>query len=362
MTVLPLDEALATVVDRLPVGILVVAPDGTPVYANAAAHALLGAGAGFHATVAGTGRPYPTERTPVVRALGGETSTVDDMVIERGGETVPVEVWAAPVLDSDAGVAYALAVFQDVTERIRAQADAARLSAEILRQARWLAAVREVQLAVLSGGLDDALDLIARRARDLLAGDTASIGVPEGEGWLVIRAASGRGDATLRGARLPLAGSIMGEVIGMSAAAVLDEVGAHGSLADPVSRLDMGPAVFVPLAGENHACGALCVARGRGAPLFSEDDVVAIEAFANQAAMAVQIGWAQRDLAEELHTGIARSLSSVRRRLAAGAVHDAVAELDQLLLDVAAAGERAGGGSLGALGGTIEMPSPSGAP
>lgn len=385
MTAPPPYEALAAILGGLPVGIFVLAPDGTPVYANAAAHALLGAGAqptigpeqlasAYHATLAGTGRPYPAERMPIVRALAGETSSIDDMEIERGGETVPVEVWAAPVLGADAGVMYAVAAFQDVTERKRAEADAARLYGETLRQGRWLAAVREVQFAVLSGGLDDALDLITRRARDLLAGDTASIGVPEGEGWLVIRSADGLGDAALRGARLPVAESIMGEVIGMGAAAVLDEVGTHGPLADPVVRLDVGPAVFVPLAGDGPPCGALCVARPRGAPLFSEDDVVAVEAFADQAAMALRIGWAQRDLAEvamahdrqrvvdELHTRIAGPLSSVRRRLAAGAVDEAVAELDQLLLDVAVpTGAGAAGGSLGPEGGTMEMPSPSGA-
>jgi PAS domain S-box-containing protein len=360
VTPAPLGDALPAILDGLPVGIFVLAADGTPVYANPAAHALLGAGADpsigvaqlastYHARQAGTGQPYPAEQMPIVRALAGETTTVDDMEIERPDGTVPVEVWAAAIRGPDDEVAYAVAAFHDLTARRRAEADAARLYAETIRQRRWLAAVREVQFSVLSGaGLDDALDLVARRARDLLAGDGTCIGIPDGDGSLVIRAAAGLGDATLRGARLSVADSIMGEVIGMAAAAVLDDVSTHGTLADPVVRLEMGAAVFVPLTAEGRAFGALCVARRRGEPLFSEDDVVAAEAFANQAAMAVQIGWAQRELAhlavardrrrraEDLHESIFASLSSLRGRLSEGDVEHAVAELDQVILDIGA--------------------------
>jgi PAS domain S-box-containing protein len=367
---MPLGDALPAIVDGLPVGIFVLAADGTPVYANPAAHELLGADADpsigpdqlakrYHAVLAGTGEPYPEERMPLVRALAGETATVDDMEIERGDRLVPVEVWAAAVRGPDAKVVYAVAAFHDLTDRRHAEADAARLYAETVRQTRWLAAVREVQFVVLAGAaLDDALDLVARRARDLLVGDSASIGIPDGNGSMVIRAADGQGDSTLRGVRLPFADSVMGEVMAMGAAAVLDDVSSHGTLADPVVRLDVGAAVFVPLSAEGRACGALCVARRRGSPLFDDDDVVTAEAFANQAAMAVQIGRAQRELADvavahdrarrtdDLHESLLDALTTMRAHLGEGAVERAMAELDRAILDLGAHAEYSPDGAL----------------
>lgn len=337
----PLPDELPAILDGLPIAIFVLAADGTPAYANVAAQTLLGdvldpsvgpdqLADRYHAVLAGTDEPYPTERMPVVRALAGHASSVEDMEIAGPDHRVAVEVWAAPVRASDSSVAYAVAAFHDVSERRKAEAEAARLYEETKRQSRWLAAVRDVQFSVLSGaGLDDALDLVARQARDLIAGDCTSIGIPEGEGVLRIGAADGVEADALLGQRLSTADSIMGEVIAMGAAAVLDDISCHGTLADPVVRLDLGPAVFVPLSAEGRAFGSLCVARRRGGELFTEQEVAAAEAFANQAAMAVQIGRAQLELAhlavardrerraKDLHNRVVGSLLSVGKRLAA---------------------------------------------
>ena len=318
----PLPQDLPAILDGLPIAIFVLAADGTPVYTNVAAQALLGdvvdpsvtpeqLADRYHAVLAGTDQPYPAERMPIVRALAGDVSTVEDMEIVGPERNVPVEVWAAPVLAPDSTIVYAVAAFHDVSERRQAEADSARLYEETVRQSRWLAAVRDVQFSVLSGaGLDGALDLVARQARDLIAGDCTSIGIPEGEGVLRIGAADGVEADRLRGQRLSTADSIMGEVIAMGAAAILDDLSCHGTLADPVVGLELGPAVFVPLSAEGRAFGSLCVARRRGGELFTEREVAAAEAFANQAAMAVQIGRAQLELA---HLAV-RATGSVGRR------------------------------------------------
>jgi signal transduction histidine kinase len=337
----PLPKDLHAILDGLPIAIFVLAADGRPVYANAAAQALLGDAPDpsvlpeqladrYHAVLAGTDQPYPTERMPIVRALAGDATTVEDMEIAGPERKVPVEVWAAPVFAGDSSIAYAVAAFHDVSARRQAQSDAARLYEETVRQSRWLAAVRDIQFSVLSGaGLDGALDLVARQARDLIAGDCTSIGIPEGEGVLRIGAADGLEADVLLGQRLSTTDSIMGEVIAMGAAAILDDLSCHGTLADPVVRLDLGPALFVPLSAEGRAFGSLCVARRRGGELFTEREVAAAEAFANQAAMAVQIGRAQRELAhlavardrerrsQDLHDRVIRSLVSTRERLSA---------------------------------------------
>ena len=55
----------------------------------------------------------------------------------------------------------------------------ARLYEETRRRERWLDAVRDITNAVLSGtGSDEALALIASRARDLVAADLATVGDP----------------------------------------------------------------------------------------------------------------------------------------------------------------------------------------
>jgi GAF domain-containing protein len=332
-------QIAAAILDQLPVAIFVLAGDGSPAYANAAARDLLGEGPDpstgpqdlarrYRAVLAGTGTEYPSDRMPIVRALAGETTTVDDMEIERADGAVPVEVWAAPIFAPDAGVAYAVAAFHDVSERRRAEADAARLYAETVLQSRWLDAVRDIQFAILAGaGLDAALALVASQARELLESDSTCIGIPDGEGFLVIRAADGVEAATLRGERISTAGSIMGEVIAMGAAAVLDDATCHGALADPVVQVDLGPAVFVPLSAEGQAFGSLCVARQRGGTLFGKDEVAAAEAFANQAALAVQIGRAQRQLA---HLAVARDRERQARELQKHTVESLAGVQDRL--------------------------------
>jgi rsbT co-antagonist protein RsbR len=124
--------------EALPVSILVLDKSGQPFYANQAAQALLGQGIKpqapieqlaqvYRACVAGTDEPYPMERMPIVRALSGERSSVDDMEIHQAGRVVPLEVTAAPIVDSGGAVAYAIGVFADITERRRAE-DALRQS------------------------------------------------------------------------------------------------------------------------------------------------------------------------------------------------------------------------------------------
>ncbi|MCI0343590.1 MAG: response regulator [Planctomycetales bacterium] len=109
-------------------GVFVLDSEGRPAYANTRAVELLGLGADpsstpdrlaatYHATVAGSDEPYPVEQMPVVRALRGETSRVDDMEILREGRRMLLEVWGTPIRDSTGRVNFALAVFQDITER-----------------------------------------------------------------------------------------------------------------------------------------------------------------------------------------------------------------------------------------------------
>lgn len=136
------EQGLAQLIEALPIGVFILAADGTAIYANATAKELLGRGIGegdqasnlgerFAAYRAGTAELYPSAEMPIVRALGGERSLVDDMEIDRHGQRVALEVTATPILDGDSRVLYAVAVFQDVTEKKRAQRALAALNEEL---------------------------------------------------------------------------------------------------------------------------------------------------------------------------------------------------------------------------------------
>jgi PAS domain-containing protein len=67
--------------------------------------------------VAGTEQSYPAEDVPIVRALSGERTTVDDMEIHQNGNIILVEVWGTPIFGEQGNVADAIAAFQDLTKR-----------------------------------------------------------------------------------------------------------------------------------------------------------------------------------------------------------------------------------------------------
>ncbi|MBD1903142.1 PAS domain S-box protein [Trichocoleus sp. DQ-A3] len=132
------DRRLAQFLEALPVGVFVVDASGKSYYANQTAQQILGKGIMSEATVeelpetyqlylAGTEQLYPSDRLPIIRALRGEKVTVDDTEIYQTDKIIPIEVWASPIFDDRGDIAYAIAAFQDTTERKR--------SAEALQQA-----------------------------------------------------------------------------------------------------------------------------------------------------------------------------------------------------------------------------------
>ena len=135
------EEALAeeraqirTVLENLPMGV-VVYEEGPlrSVLQNGAAQRILGRPAPgaieeaalaeyFEALRAGGDEPYPAERMPLVQALGGKRTSVDDMEVRRpDGTRVPLEVLGIPMA-SPSGAPSAVVVFSDITERRRWEA------------------------------------------------------------------------------------------------------------------------------------------------------------------------------------------------------------------------------------------------
>lgn len=126
------ESQMAQFLEAIPVGIGIVNAAGRPYYANQRGIQLMGKGIDpavppeqisevYQFYVMGTDQIYPTENLPVIRALSGERTTVGDIDIRQNNVTIPVEVWGTPVFDEQGHVAYAIAAFQDITERRQAE-------------------------------------------------------------------------------------------------------------------------------------------------------------------------------------------------------------------------------------------------
>jgi len=146
------EQRLLRFLDALPVGVFVVEPDGRPFYANRSAIEILGKGIMpdtttgqlaevYRAFVAGTDQLYPTERMPLVRALSGEASSVDDMEIERPDGRILIEIHGAPIWDAEGRIIYGMVSFIDITLRRRAE--------EAIRERALQQEVIEAQQAAL---------------------------------------------------------------------------------------------------------------------------------------------------------------------------------------------------------------------
>ena len=103
------ENRLFQFLDAMPVGVFVASPGGRPYYANRESERVLGrgvvpatGGSGLAETygvfVAGTDRLYPAESMPIVRALRGQSSHLDDQEIHQpDGAVIPIEIWGRPV-------------------------------------------------------------------------------------------------------------------------------------------------------------------------------------------------------------------------------------------------------------------------
>jgi two-component system nitrate/nitrite sensor histidine kinase NarX len=125
------EERLSTYLDALPFNIQVHDPQLKPLYVN---DYIRRNGAeitpgfyeqeygvwvdAFPVEAWGTGKPYPLERLPLIRAAQGEACHSDDVVVNLPeGKKVVVESWAVPLKDAAGNVTAILTAFQDITAR-----------------------------------------------------------------------------------------------------------------------------------------------------------------------------------------------------------------------------------------------------
>ena len=126
------ESRLSQFLEALPVGVSVYNPDGSIAYFNQTAGELLGAdtisestaeqlAATYQLYVANTDELYPPDNLPILRALKGEFVKVDDVEIRQDGKIIAIEINTTPIFDASGNIAYAIAAFQDISDRKQAE-------------------------------------------------------------------------------------------------------------------------------------------------------------------------------------------------------------------------------------------------
>jgi PAS domain S-box-containing protein len=124
------ENRLFQFLDVMPVGVFIASRGGEPYYASEEGDRLLGQGVvpgigrddlaeSYRIFQAGTDQRYPTRNLPIVRALRGLRSHVDDMEIHQpDGSVTPLEVWGRPVYGAGGEIDYAIVAMADPSERL----------------------------------------------------------------------------------------------------------------------------------------------------------------------------------------------------------------------------------------------------
>ncbi|MEG4968442.1 AAA family ATPase [Microcoleus sp. B6-A1] len=126
------ENRLTQFIDAMPIGVTVHDTTGQITYANQTAHQLSAIptipeanteklAETYQLYLAGTNELYPTAQMPIVRSLVGETVKLDDMEFHRPDKIVSLEVSSTPIVDETGKINYAIATFQDITDRKQAE-------------------------------------------------------------------------------------------------------------------------------------------------------------------------------------------------------------------------------------------------
>ena len=235
-----------------------------------------------------------------------------------------------------------------------------QLYAETRRRERSLDALREVNTAILSDAhRDEVLALVVRRARELLGADLAIlVKLTDEPGKLRVAVADGSHTKGLVGMDVPVDGSVSGDVIKSGQPVMVADASKDPRTYQAMVRQgQMGPSVFVPVSLRGQGFGTLTVAHLVGRPPFTDEEMLLVQTFADQASLALEYARAQAELqrlmvmdereriATELHDGVIQSLFAVGLGLQATAlratdaevgsrIEEAVGELDRAIRDL----------------------------
>jgi serine phosphatase RsbU (regulator of sigma subunit)/PAS domain-containing protein/putative methionine-R-sulfoxide reductase with GAF domain len=288
--------------------------------------------------VAETDKPYPVEHLPLMQALQGESVRVDDIEMTRPEtrpETRPdrrvcLEVWSSPIFDEQGQINYAIAIFQDITERrqIASELNEYRLHLEemvaqrtsqlatlneqlqqdivkrqkveiLLKESHQelrlanerLAVIHELgQMITTQLQLDTVLDILAHSIAKLLGTDTGVILLVDEETQIVsIRGAYGLSAHVVKNAHNRLGECIGGRVALTGKPLVINDLPNNFSFHNPAAK-DEGllACASVPLFVGTKVIGALSVHSKTDRNAFGDEQVYFLQMLAGQAAIAIE--------------------------------------------------------------------------
>jgi signal transduction histidine kinase len=168
----------------------------------------------------------------------------------------------------------------------------ARLYDEARRQQRWLSASAEVTSALLSGAdVGDALALIAAKSLEISGADLVMLALPSAGGELLqIEHAVGDAAAEALGLVLPAGFSASGLVLASGQVLAISDFSHDDRVASVArQRLNLGPAVLVPLGTAGNVRGVLTAGRRPGAMPLPPAAAEMLVTFASQAGIALEL-------------------------------------------------------------------------
>ena len=177
--------------------------------------------------------------------------------------------------------------------------DNARLYEESRLRERWLQVTTEITHSLMSGSeRGEVIALIAERAREITSAALAVVAVPvDYADALTVELAIGEGADAHRGRVLPVEGSLIGLAFsGGCPVTSADLVSDTRLAADPARVTGLGPAVAVPIGTGEGVRGVALLVRASGHPVFTEKEIKPLQAFAAQAAVAMELAERRRDV------------------------------------------------------------------
>ena len=158
---------------------------------------------------------------------------------------------------------------------------------ELESAVRRLRAATEIMRA-LDGetDVDRVLELVVKRARALVEARHAALLIVEGDD-LVVNDAAGDMERTLKGTRVPVEGSLSGQVLKSMRPERVDDVSSRMMVLEPELALCGRNALLVPLVFRGQPLGVLIAAEKVGRARFEAEESRLLESFAATAAVAV---------------------------------------------------------------------------
>ncbi|MDP7703386.1 MULTISPECIES: GAF domain-containing sensor histidine kinase [unclassified Mycobacterium] len=193
-----------------------------------------------------------------------------------------------------------------LVQALAAAAGIAIANAALYQQAKerqaWIESTRDIATELLSGTEPATVyRLLAEEALKLTAAEAALVAVPLDEtaspadvAELMVIETLGPAVSHVAGQTIPVNGTSLGEVFVNGMPRQIDQL-AEGDL-DGLDEI--GPALLLPLRATGTVAGVVVVLGRDGAGFFSNDQLEMMAAFADQAALALQLATSQRQMRE----------------------------------------------------------------